>query len=282
MTGPLFYTLAALAALIFCVGMVDRVRLWLAAWTTSGRDLTALLRQTAHALTRRRTWRALAVGGLLQRQIWRESRLRWMIHVGLSWGFAELFFATSVDLLIRRGLLPLSKDTPWFAVLNEVGGLLLLVGVVLALYRRLVIRPAQLHTEPQDLLILGWLLLLGCGGYLAEAARIGVENTPAAAARWSFVGYGLFRSLLAAGIEPASLMGVAWWSHALASLGLIAALPFTKLLHVLTAPIALTLDTAKTTPETIASVPPGWVPSPHQRQFSAGGLADMPAERAEP
>lgn len=272
MANGLFYTLAALATLVFAVGMASHLRVWLGAQGSSSEGeesrATFVLREISRALARRRTWRALLWEGVLQRQIWRESRLRWLIHISLSWGFTELFFATSVDLLIRRGVLPLTKDTPWFAILNEIGGLLLLMGVGLALYRRLVMRPAHLHTEAQDLLILLWLLVLGLGGYLAEAARFGVEATPASVARWSFVGYGLFHGLQVAGIDPASLMSLAWWSHALASLALIAALPYTKLLHIFTAPLVLTLETAKTTPETVARVPAGWVPSPHLQQIA--------------
>ncbi|MFB0515690.1 MAG: hypothetical protein ACETWG_03690, partial [Candidatus Neomarinimicrobiota bacterium] len=59
-----------------------------------------------------------------------------VMHLCLGWGFIELFFATTVDFLVSRGLfldlLP-RKDTPWFAVLNDVGGLLLIIGIVLAL-----------------------------------------------------------------------------------------------------------------------------------------------------
>lgn len=274
MTNSSFYILAALATLIFAAGMASHGRLWLGALTSNyeggGTRVTAvLLREVPRALARRRTWRALLWEGVLQRQVWRESRLRWLIHIGLSWGFTELFFATSVDLLIRHGLLPLTKDTAWFAVLNEIGGLLLVMGVGLALYRRLVMRPPHLRTEAQDPLILVWLLMLGLGGYLAEAARFGVEGTPAFLARWSFVGYGLFRGLQVAGIDPANLMGLAWWSHALAALALIAALPYTRLLHIFTAPLVLTLETGKTTPETITDVPPGWVPSPHLQQIAS-------------
>ncbi|MFQ5593619.1 MAG: respiratory nitrate reductase subunit gamma [Anaerolineae bacterium] len=279
MANGLFYTLAALATLVFVVGMVSHVRLWLGALAGDQEGgesrAIAVLRGIPHALARRRTWQAWFWEGVLQRQIWHESRLRWLIHIGLSWGFTELFFATSADLLIRRGLLPLTKDTPWFAVLNELGGLLLVVGVALALYRRLVMRPPHLRTEAQDLLILVWLLMLGFGGYLAEAARFGVDGVPSTVARWSFVGYGLFRGLQAAGIDPAGLMGLAWWSHAVASLALIAALPYTKLLHIFTAPLVLTLETGKTTPETLSQVPAGWVPSPHVQQI-ANMLSQVP------
>ncbi len=49
-----------------------------------------------------------------------------VMHFFLGWGFIELFFATTVDFFVTRGwfvsYLP-TKDTPWFAALNDLGGL---------------------------------------------------------------------------------------------------------------------------------------------------------------
>lgn len=73
-----------------------------------------------------------------------------IMHFGLGWGFIELFFATTVDFFVTRGwfvaYLP-AKDTPWFAALNDLGGLLLLVGLLMALARRSFSKPEPL---PQD------------------------------------------------------------------------------------------------------------------------------------
>jgi nitrate reductase gamma subunit len=280
MANSLFYALATLAALIFLAGLVPHLRRWLNGQAETGQGGTRRarrsLREVSRALARRQTWRLFLRGGVFQTQIWRESRLRWLMHVGLSWGFVELLFATTTDLLARHDLIPLTKDTPWFALANEIGGMLLLLGVVLALYRRLISRPQHLYTEVQDVVILLWLLLLVLGGYLTEAARLSVSNTPPLVAQWSLIGYGLNRGLSAVGVEPGALLVVAWWTHALAALGLIAALPYTKLLHTLAAPLTVTMDTSKSTPETIAHVPAGWVPPAHRAH-----LAEITASRGD-
>ncbi|MBA7601942.1 MAG: 4Fe-4S dicluster domain-containing protein [Calditrichaeota bacterium] len=181
--------------------------------------------------------------GLLQRKVSsRRFGYATIMHLCLAWGIIELLFATTVDFLATRGLfldiLP-GKDTPWFAALNETGGLLLILGIVLALIRRHSgIKPEPL---PQDALagrgnlfgdtgVLLILLLLAVGGFLAESARLAIERPATAGA--SFVAYPL-TYLLPSNIWRLLRPGL-WWSHAVLALAFIALLPRTKLFHILT------------------------------------------------
>lgn len=163
-----------------------------------------------------------------------------VMHFLLAWGFIELFFATTVDFFVERGwftsFLP-TKDTPWFAALNELGGVMLLVGLVLALYRRYLTRPVPLPQQGfsgrgnflGDTGILLLLIVLVAGGFFAEAARLSIERPETAA--WSWVGYPLSQ------VAPASFWQATergwWWSHAIFSLAFIAILPTTKMFHAL-------------------------------------------------
>ncbi len=166
-----------------------------------------------------------------------------IMHLLLGWGFIELFFATTVDFLVERNLLVAflpDKDTPWFAALNEVGGLALLSGVLLALFRRHSgIRPPLL---PQNVFtgrgnflgdtgILLVLLFLSIGGFLTEAARLALEAPVSAAA--SFVARPLSLALSLPTWEV--WQPWLWWSHALLALAFIALLPRTKIFHALIA-----------------------------------------------
>jgi len=161
-----------------------------------------------------------------------------VMHFCLGWGFIELFFATTVDFFVTRGwfasYLP-AKDTPWFAALNDLGGLLLLVGILMALFRRTFSKPEPL---PQDSFrgrgnllgdtgILLFLLLLVLGGFLSEAARLAVEQPSTAA--YSFIGWPL--SGLASYSAWASIERTLWWGHAITSLLFVAILPLTKMFH---------------------------------------------------
>jgi Fe-S oxidoreductase len=163
-----------------------------------------------------------------------------IMHFCLGWGFIELFFATTVDFFVVRGwfvaFLP-AKDTPWFAALNDLGGVLLFVGLVLALWRRHLTKPEALPQSGfsgrgnlfADTGILLFLLILVIGGFLAEAARLGIQKPPTAA--FSFVGYPLSRM---ASIETwAAVERSVWWGHAITSLAFIALIPLTKMFHVI-------------------------------------------------
>jgi Fe-S oxidoreductase len=189
-----------------------------------------------------RPWSSLSNAltfGVAQRKVLnRRFTYASIMHFCLGWGFIELFFATTVDFFVTRGwfvsYLP-TKDTPWFAALNDLGGLLLLVGLLMALARRSFAKPEPL---PQDSFrgrgnflgdtgILLFLLVLVLGGFLSEAARLAVEQPSTAA--YSFIGWplaGLASQSAWAGIERGL-----WWGHAITSLLFIAILPLTKMFH---------------------------------------------------
>ena len=185
-----------------------------------------------------------------------------VMHFGLGWGFIELFFATTVDFFVTRGwfvaYLP-TKDTPWFAALNDLGGLLLLIGLLMALARRSFSKPEPL---PQDSFrgrgnlfgdtgILLFLLVLVLGGFLSEAARLAVEQPSTAA--YSFIGWplsGLMSYSAWAGIERGL-----WWGHAITSLLFIAVLPLTKMFHS----VAVVVNVALTDVKSLRLVRPMYV-----------------------
>ncbi|MDJ0698509.1 MAG: (Fe-S)-binding protein [Woeseiaceae bacterium] len=165
-----------------------------------------------------------------------------VMHFCLGWGFIELVFATTVGFFTARdlltGFLP-GMDVPWFAALNDLGGLLLFIGLVMALGRRYLSKPEAL---PQDAFkgrghllgdtgILLFLVLIVVGGFLSEAARLAIERPETAA--FSFVGYSL--SGLASADAWTSLEPSIWWGHALTSFAFIAVLPLTKMFHAVAA-----------------------------------------------
>ena len=192
---------------------------------------------------------ALVIGVSQQRVYRRRFAYAAVMHFLLAWGFIELLFATTVDFFVTRGwfadLLP-GKDEPWFASLNDLGGLMLLAGVVMALIRRHGNKPPALPQHAfsgrghllGDTGILVFLLLLAVGGFLSEAARLAVDQP--ATAHFSFVGYSLTGFVSPAGWAAAQ--PALWWSHAVFSLAFIALLPLTKMFHVIAvvANVALT------------------------------------------
>ena len=78
--------------------------------------------------------------GILQRRVFRvKFSYASIMHFLIAFGFFILLFATAVGTFVSRGIfinfLP-HFDTPWFAALNDTGGLMVFIGISMALYRR--------------------------------------------------------------------------------------------------------------------------------------------------
>lgn len=187
--------------------------------------------------------------GILQRRVFRiRFAYASIMHFLIAFGFFILLFATTVDFFVARGwfvnYLP-HLDTPWFAFLNDTGGMMALIGILMALYRRHFNKPKSL---PQDAFkgrgnllgdssILLFIVLLIIGGYLAEAARLAVDSP--LTAQYSWVGYPI--SNLISSETWTSIAPFLWWSHALLSFLVIAFIPNTKIFHTITSTINIAL-----------------------------------------
>ncbi len=74
----------------------------------------------------------------------------------------------------------------------EAGGVLLLIGGILAVIRRYVIRPARLDNMPEDSLLYVWIFLIVLTGFMVKGYRIAASDTTVTDwTLWSPVGYGL-------------------------------------------------------------------------------------------
>lgn len=233
----LFYVVAALAGAIFLLGVATNLAFWLSG-VQPGQRWQRLRGFLGFAFSPRGLGIMLSQG-LVQGHLFKESRLRWAMSVALAWGALELFFIGSLGNSAQEyGLFFLSKDEPWFALLNDVGGAMLLLGLALAVVRRYVVRETKLPFAWDDGVILAWLLVAALSGFLVEASRLLAQGVPAGTAGYSFIG-----SLLARGLGSLGVTGAAepylWWGHAVVSLGLLAYLPYSKLFHILVGPLSL-------------------------------------------
>jgi Fe-S oxidoreductase len=164
-----------------------------------------------------------------------------LAHFFIFYGFIVLLSAV-LDALLNgifpgRDLGPIGGDT-WIAFLQDLFGVLVLVGVVMALFNRLVIRPRQFHesNEVDALIILGLIgtIMIGMLGQFATSIAKGGD--PSAGAR-------PFSSAIARGFDQIGWSGSAaslphevfYWIHILGVLAFLAYIPSSKHLHILTA-----------------------------------------------
>jgi len=110
--------------------------------------------------------------------------------------------------------------------------------VIMAAFRRLILRPKTLESSWDDYYALILLTLIPLAGFMTEGARL-VAMTPIWSA-WSPVGSLVANLMQSAGMTPASaaeLHRYLVFSHVLLGMVLVASLPFTKLRHLIYTPL---------------------------------------------
>jgi Fe-S oxidoreductase/nitrate reductase gamma subunit len=171
------------------------------------------------------------------------------MHLTIFWGTVALLIGTALAT-IDWDVTHLLFDFQFlvgvvyvlFEVILDIFGLLLIVGIAMAIYRRYIARPSRLQNFPiqgltaEDAVILVILTLIAISGYLVEGLRIAVTQPDWAA--WSPVGNALASLFIAMG-DPTNqtLHLVLWIFHIVISFALLAAIPYTKLFHILAAPV---------------------------------------------
>lgn len=225
----LLYLLTAIAGLICAWGVQLQVRRWQRG-QGQGRD------RLDHPLRR---LRALAVEVLSQRRF-RGGQQPWHFHAFLVWGFALFALATLCVLLQEHFGLP-TFSGGWYLGLKlglDLFALLTLAGVSIAAGRRWLKPPAELSRAPGSALPLLLIALLPASGLLLEGVRLAGDGDPWGI--WSPVGYGI--AALFSGLPPrtmATLHQNLWWGHVSVALVFLAALPYTRLFHLVSGASAL-------------------------------------------
>src|SRR5438093_5763270 len=163
------------------------------------------------------------------------------LHFFIFYGFVVLL--TAIVQAFGEGIFPgfslaLIGGTTWIAFLQDLFGALVLVGVLMALVNRLIIRPRQFHesNEIDALIILGLIATIMIGMLGQNAARVAQRGDPSAA--WRPVS-----SLIARAFEGSGWQGTAaipahevfYWMHILAVLAFLVYIPSSKHLHIIVA-----------------------------------------------
>lgn len=235
---------------IFALGMIGNARFWLGGAirpgqpAARGEKVRYLLGASATAMRAGALVRVL-VDGLLLRRLLRVSLLRWVMHSCLLWGMGVLFFVGSLGLMLaEKGLVPITKDTPWFAALNDFAGLMVIAGAVIAMARRAVLRERRPAALTEDSLLMVLLSIVLLSGFGLESVRLAADQVPQAA-QYSFVGYRLALALAPLPLDWPLAYRAVWWLHAGTAMAFVAYVPYSKLLHLLSGPLALAANAAR-------------------------------------
>lgn len=192
--------------------------------------------------------KTLIIDGLMQRRLYRQSRTRWFIHSLMVYPFIFRFIwgliALGTSQWTPQWPLPwamLDKNNPIGAFLFDLTGIMVIVGIGLAIVGGIRRRPENLPGLPKkDWLALGLFGSIIIVGFILEGVRIAMTGTPAGA-KYAFMGYGI-SLLLTDTSKLTNGFGYIWYIHAILTGALVAYLPFSRMFHIITAPMVLAIN----------------------------------------
>jgi len=223
--GALIYLFFAVATGFFASAVYRRYRLWRlgGAETRLDRIPERLAGLLAEVFGQRRQLRHLYPG---------------LMHTFIFYGFLAQVVATSMVAIQERGGVHFLYGATyrWFSLLSDSFGLLAIVGLGMAIARRVVMRPKHVVSLMDDAIALSLLLLLFVQGFVTEGLRIAAtewSDNPALA-HWSPGGY-LVASLVhnLSGEALRATHRWTWWFHAVTAFVFIGYFASGKFNHIL-------------------------------------------------
>jgi hypothetical protein len=267
----IFYIMFFPTLVFFFWGMGLHVSMWLegtlegAEKATKWEKFKIYIRRGWKEFWSRPGWyiKTLITEVIFHRKLYGQSFYRWLAHTLLVFGFVATFAVDMIKgfttgYLVAFGVsfaheFETGSIRPFLDFFLEFFSFLILVGCVLAMVRRFVIRPDQLRTDEEDITSLLFILFLELSGFFIEGYRIAhpevvqaknylANFTPASANNWiSFGGYFLSQFLRDIKINADFL----WYFHVVPSLIWIIYIPHSKLLHIFTSSMTVISDRQK-------------------------------------
>jgi nitrate reductase gamma subunit len=239
---------------LFLVGMADVVSVWLRGRVddseahSTGRKAGALLRTALAAIFSRRLpqiIKAFITEAWFNRRLWRTNRWRWLNHFLLVTAFMLLMVLSGLGALSDKVFhyvfhlehvpwiaMWYNPDHPVTAVLNEVGSVLMTLGLIFFIVRRYVFRTPQLRTGPMDTWMVVGLGLILLSGWTTEIVRLSSSNV-GPRAYLAFVGYPLSRLFAGLALPWERLFEWMYAGHGILTSLVIVTIPYSKFMHVI-------------------------------------------------
>ena len=225
------YLSLAVATAIFAKGLVEKFN-----FVTQGKDPKQILPKQLNFEN-------------LLRTIFFQGKVTRDVYVGI---FHSFIFYGFITLFIATEFVAIQFDTPFkiftgtaYKIVSftaDIGGLFVLLGIILASYRRYIKKPKYLSaTKPnQEKFMYAMLVILVVVGYLLEGIRIMGTGMPEGESLWSPIGYSLGSLFSSFGMGDSTWAGVykgLWLFHMLNTMAFIASLTHTKFFHIIALPV---------------------------------------------
>lgn len=231
---------SAIAFVIFLYGLISDFQKW--GTGVTGYALEPQEGKKGSAITFLKTWwnqvtaeshhhgesilSILILDILFQRRILKRSPFRWVMHLFIFGGWMTLFALSgmmfAVEMIEKIGIaLPFTpaEFRDMLSIPNYIFGYILLIGVLVALVRRLFVSEVREASIMYDWVLIGVVFLVTVSGFLADGIRTGFI--------WSF------------GLDPSLAPPAALFHSVISLLFCIAFIPFSKYIHIIATPLAI-------------------------------------------
>ncbi len=236
----------------------------LPAGASRGQKLGAVMGRTVRFIFSPRLWpflKSLVLDGMIHRRLLRVSPLRWITHIAVFGSFVILGLLSTITGLaveIFPLLLPADHflntnavsvalrnfDHPLIAFVNELLGLIILVGMLIVIYRRYIQKDPQLRTAASDTIVIITVLLFCVFGFPLESFRLLAKPPFAPTVGWAFIGYPLARLLQPLNWDWHLWYNLFFWLHMATVHFLLFYTPFSRFAHVIMSPLIVALNTS--------------------------------------
>jgi len=172
-----------MALAVFAVGVLFKVSTWFRYNLETGREDTAVSKRIAAAVSGVLSTifsakalpliKVFILDVVLQYRVLREDFLRWLMHICIYAGFMLLLLMHALDKIITASLFPeyYSTVNPFF-FLRDFFGVMVFVGLGIAVYRRVVLKVPRLKTDAMDIYAMVILAVVMVSGFLLEGTKI--------------------------------------------------------------------------------------------------------------
>jgi Fe-S oxidoreductase/nitrate reductase gamma subunit len=173
-----------------------------------------------------------------------------IMHLLIFWGVLIQVIGTAIKIM-QMGLFvpftwPLFSEAVYFyyELIMDLAGAAILVGVLMALIRRLFIKPAHMENAWDDFYALILLGLIPIAGFITEGFRIFIWKP--AWASWAPIGSWVADLIQNTSLSPQQALlfhPYLFMLHLGLGLLIVASIPFTKMRHIIFTPINIFLKT---------------------------------------
>ncbi len=189
---PILIAVAVLLPALFLLAMVGFARRW-KLWKIGKPDS-----RTDNKFTRLMTTMAVAIPHI--RFISKGELYAGFMHLFLFGGTVLLFLGKIIRLFSLGGVsMPPPYIFLWASLISEIGGVIIIIGGLMAVFRRYIRKPDRLDTKEEDSLVYVIASVIILTGFMAKGYRIATSPVPAdwvVTANWSPVGYIISKGFL--------------------------------------------------------------------------------------